>query len=155
MSPPPPPLLCDEMLGQLARWLRLLGLDVAYLTGVHDDVLVAAAREQARVLLTRDVALAARVPGSLLVRSLDPAEQLREVLGTLGPVDPALRMTRCSVCNALLEAVPRIAVEGRVPPSVWATQEAYWRCPHCARVYWRGTHAAAIEEALRGVERGA
>jgi len=66
-------LLCDEMLGSLARWLRLLGVDVAYVQGVHDDVLAQQARDEDRVLVTRDAALAARVPGSILLRppSLD------------------------------------------------------------------------------------
>lgn len=150
-----PRVLCDEMLGRLARWLRLLGLDVAYVKGVDDDVLVEAAQREGRVLVTRDEALAARVPGSILVRSLDAAVQLREVLAVLGPPDPALRMSRCSLCNAVLEALPRAQAEGRVPPSVWAAHEAYWRCPSCDRVYWRGTHTARIEQDLRDLERGA
>lgn len=149
------PLLCDEMLGRLARWLRLLGLDVAYLKGVHDDVLAEAAKREGRVLVTRDEALAARVPGSILVRSLDAGAQLREVLARLGPVDPALRMSRCSLCNSPLAALPREAAEGKVPDAVWASQREYWRCPTCDRIYWRGTHAEAIEAVLRELaERG-
>lgn len=143
-------LLCDEMLGRLARWLRLAGLDVAYLQGVHDDVLAQTAREQGRILVTRDAALAARVPGSVLLRALDTDEQLAEVLAALpAKPDPALLLRRCSVCNTPLEAAPRAAVEGHVPPSVWAAQQAYWRCPGCARVYWRGTHARRIEAVLK------
>lgn len=35
-----PRLLCDAMLGDLARWLRVLGLDAAYASDVDDATLV-------------------------------------------------------------------------------------------------------------------
>lgn len=147
-------LLCDEMLGSLARWLRLLGLDVAYRQGVDDDALLAQALAEDCLLLTRDEALAARAPPgrALLVRALDTDAQLREVVPALPePPSAAGVMSRCSLCNAALEEVGRAAAEGRVPPSVWEAHERYWRCPSCSRLYWRGTHAARIAATLEAL----
>jgi uncharacterized protein with PIN domain len=33
---------------------------------------------------------------------------------------------------------------GRVPPYVYRTQKQYMECPDCHRIYWRGTHWAAM-----------
>ena len=150
-------LLCDEMLGRLARWLRLLGHDVAYLQGLDDDALLAQAVAEARLLLTRDAALAARAPPgqALLVRALEPEAQLAEVAQALpGVVAEAAELSRCSLDNALLAPLPRAQAEGRVPPSVWATRDEYWACPACHRVYWRGTHAARIAATLAALREG-
>lgn len=148
-------LLCDEMLGKLARWLRLLGLDTAYLQGVDDAELLRAAEAEGRVLVTRDAALATAAGArGVLVRALEPEAQLREVVQALGlRPDPALVMSRCSVCNApLVEA--SAAQASRAPPSVAATHTRYWSCPSCERLYWRGTHAERIEAMARALARG-
>ncbi|MCA1814468.1 MAG: Mut7-C RNAse domain-containing protein [Halobacteriales archaeon] len=150
--PGPEPLLCDAMLGKLARWLRLLGFDTAYPGGdAHDDTLAAQARAEQRVLLTRDVALAQRVPRSVLLRSKDPEAQLREALLALGAPDPALRLTRCTLCNEPLRPA-KPEEQARAPPSVRDGVSAYRTCPSCGQLYWRGTHVAAIERALRGLD---
>jgi hypothetical protein len=147
-----PLLLCDAMLGKLARWLRLLGYDTAYEADVADDTLLARAAAEGRILLTRDAALATRAPRALRVRSLEPEEQLREALRGLGlQPDPALLLSRCSVCNAPLLEATRAEAEGHVPASVLPRHERYWRCPRCARWYWRGTHAQRFEESLRAL----
>lgn len=154
-------LLCDEMLGKLARWLRLLGLDVAYVQGVGDAELLRRAGEVGRLLLTRDAALAAQAPpgSALRVQALEPEAQLREVVRALAlPVRPERILTRCSVCNTPLLPARAEEVQDRVPPAVRAAERAYWRCPGCGRAYWRGTHVERIEAALRDLaaeqERG-
>jgi len=145
--------LCDEMLGKLARWLRLCGLDVAYLQRLTDDDLLRAALQQERVLLTRDEELAARAgPRALLVRAKEPEEQLTEVVRALGlRLDEAALLSRCSLCNTRIVAMTPETVQQEVPPSVWAAQQAYWRCPTCHKVYWRGTHVERIEARLRAL----
>jgi uncharacterized protein len=152
-------LLCDEMLGRLARWLRLLGLDVAYVQHVDDAELLRLADAEDRLLLTRDEALATRAgpERALRVRTLEPDAQLREVALALGlRPDPGLLLSRCSLCNTSLAPVTRAQAEGSVPPAVLASHDQFWTCPGCLKFYWRGTHTARIEEVLRGLpERGA
>lgn len=144
---PEPRFLCDEMLGKLARSLRLLGYDVAYAWGAENDTHVARmARDSGRLLLTRDIELSRRVPGSFLVTALDPEAQVTEVLtGLRLAPDPRFAFTRCSVCNTLLAPASAADVSGEVPEGILARHEKFWRCPGCRRVYWPGTHVARME----------
>ncbi|HNW34135.1 MAG TPA: Mut7-C RNAse domain-containing protein [Candidatus Ozemobacteraceae bacterium] len=74
--------IVDSSLGELAGEMRLLGLDVEYRSQISDDELVAAVVNDRRVLLSRDHRLLMRkdVDRGYLLRSLDPVEQLEEVI---------------------------------------------------------------------------
>ena len=140
-------LLCDHMLGSLARWLRLMGYDTAYPEPGPDRDLIERARREGRILLTRDKELAARVPGAVQVRSDELEVQIREVGGVLGLrlVDP---LSRCSLCNEVLIPVPPGEVKGLVPEAVRSRHQEFWRCPSCMRVYWQGSHWDKMVERL-------
>ena len=73
------------MLGALARWLRVLDLDVAYDPALDDPVLVDRAVAEGRTILTRDRRLTERrlARNHLLIRSGDVDEQVRQVLTEL------------------------------------------------------------------------
>jgi uncharacterized protein with PIN domain len=54
-------LLCDQMLGTLAKWLRLIGFDTFYATKEMDDSeLLQIAKKEKRIILTRDKELLVR-----------------------------------------------------------------------------------------------
>lgn len=134
-------LLCDQMLGSLATWLRILGYDTAYVKEGDDGEIVARARGEGRVLLTRDKELAASYEPSLLLESTHVREQLESVLRELHlSVDWDRVLSRCTVCNRPVEAVDRESVRDEVPPRAYQEHERFWRCPSCGRVYWTGTH---------------
>jgi hypothetical protein len=136
------------MLGRLARWLRLLGYDTAYDNAATDPELARRARAEGRVLLTRDRALATRRGlRSLLIRSQVLEEQVREVHQSLGP-PPHPALSRCAVCNSVLEPMSHDQAAQRVPPHVLRTQTEFRRCPGCGRVYWPGSHLQAIRAQL-------
>lgn len=143
-----PPLLLDAMLGRLARWLRLLGYDAAYLADTDDIEVVRQARAEARLILTRDRGLAARRGvQAMLIDSQAIDEQIRQVQDSIGlPPEPVT--PRCPVCNTPLEPLSREAAQGRVPPYVWRAHTVFRACPGCHRVYWNGTHWAAIQGRL-------
>ncbi len=50
--------IADVMVGKLARWLRVLGLDVSYSNNYEDDEIIDIAESEDRVILTRDTGLA-------------------------------------------------------------------------------------------------
>src|SRR5688572_11680260 len=133
-----PPLLLDAMLGRLARWLRLMGYDAAYLPDTDDLEVVRQARAQARTILTRDKGLAARSGiTAILIASQRLEEQIVEVRQVIGPPhEPCI--ARCGVCNTPMEDLARTAAQERVPPYIWRTQVAFTECPACRRVYWPG-----------------
>ena len=132
-------LLCDHMLGSLARWLRLMGYDTGYPKPGPDRELVERVRREARILLTRDKQLAARVPGAVQVRSDELEEQIREVAAVLNLrlVDP---LSRCSLCNEVLVPAPLEDLKDSVPEGVRSRHHEFWRCLSCHRVYWQGSH---------------
>jgi uncharacterized protein len=134
-----PRLLVDAMLGSLAKRLRWLGYDAVYWRDGSDEALMARARTDGRLIVTRDHALARRRGvAALLVESESLAEQFAEVHAAL-PIPPQ-PFTRCGECNGLLETLDREAARALVPPYVWQTQHEFWRCPDCSRAYWKGTH---------------
>ncbi|MHB1294264.1 MAG: Mut7-C RNAse domain-containing protein [Anaerolineae bacterium] len=133
-------LVADAMLGRLARWLRLLGYDTLYDARWDDPTLVRLARAEDRVLLTRDTELARRRGVRVtFVKSEVLQEQLAQLHRELG-VRAREPFSRCPVCNAPLEQVPKDRAWGMVPPYVFMTQDAFQVCPVCGRFYWRGTH---------------
>jgi hypothetical protein len=143
--------LCDHMLGSLARWLRFMGHDTTYPKALEDRELIAKAREQERVLLTRDKELAARFDGAVHVRSDVLEDQIREVAAavSLRIVDP---LSRCAACNTPIEPAPRDEVRDLVPEGVLARQREFWRCPTCGKVYWQGTHWDKMIERLNSLD---
>lgn len=143
-----PPLLLDAMLGRLARWLRLMGYDAAYLSDTDDLEVMRLARAEERLLLTRDRGLAARRGvQAILIESQELGGQLEQVRREVGP-PPEPVVSRCSLCNTPLEFLTREAARGRVPPYIWRSQQEFTQCPNCHRVYWQGTHWQAIQEQL-------
>lgn len=140
-------LLCDHMLGSLARWLRFMGYDTAYPKAMADNELIAKARAENRILLTRDKELGARFRGAIHVRSDDLDDQVREVADVLPlrVIDP---LSRCSVCNAPIVPASAEEVREAVPEGVLLRHDAFWRCPTCGRVYWKGTHWDKMIERL-------
>ena len=143
--------VADAMLGRLARWLRAVGCDCVQLP-LHapDAELVALARSEDRVLLTRDRHLLRelRPPRWLEITSDEPLEQLRAVVATFGIARPAMFFTRCMVDNTPLNEVPAAGVAGSIPPRAREVPGPVFQCATCGRIYWRGSHARRMEHIL-------
>jgi uncharacterized protein with PIN domain len=136
------------MLGRLAKWLRLLGYDTAYDNHATDHELARRARAEGRLLLTCDRELAARRGlKTLLIRSQQLEDQVRQVQEALGP-PPEPSLSRCSLCNTVLQEITAREVADRVPRYVLEANSEFHYCPRCGRIYWPGSHVEAIEEQL-------
>jgi uncharacterized protein len=131
----------DRMLGKLAKWLRIMGQDVIYGPHLSGYGLIRAARAEQRLILTRDRSLKKKHPPDfLLIESDHYREQLRQVARVCGLDLTAKALTRCMECNTLLVPRAKDSVEKLVPPYVFSTQDKFFFCPQCRRVYWPGTH---------------
>ena len=149
------------MLGRLARWLRLLGYDTEYFPHIEDGRLIRLAREQGRMLLTRDTRLVKRrgLKDFLLLSENDTFEQLRNVIRTfnLTPRAEANELKtlpvlgRCSLCNIVLDIIPKEHAKAHVPEYVYLTSDSFKRCSKCGRFYWKGTHSEKMREKLREI----
>lgn len=145
--------IADSMLGKLAKWLRLAGIDIEYDKNIDDSALVRRALSEDRVIITRDRSLARRkdLKNFLLIWSDYLNEQLIEFKNVfeLKTLDRAF--TRCIRCNTVLEETLKASLMDKVPPYVWETQEEFRQCSSCQRVYWAGTHRENAEKFLRRV----
>ena len=140
MSEYPPHLLVDRTAGRLARWLRILGLDVQYAPTCDPSVVTRLARQSGRKVLTRSRCLAERLrPAAILLRSEHLRQQLGQVVGEIG-ADKCEVFSRCNLCNARIMDVAKESVKGRVPAYVYANHDRFSVCPVCGRYYWQGTH---------------
>jgi uncharacterized protein len=140
----------DVHLGRLARYLRLGGFDTRYANQAADADLARASADEQRILLTRDHGLLKRsaVTHGYYVRETAPARQFAEVVRRLDLRRSVRPFTRCTCCNGELQAVEKASVAGDVPERSWRHFEVYLRCAGCRRVYWRGSHALRLEQAL-------
>jgi len=141
MKEPNDRFVLDAMLGRLALWLRVLGLDVHYESRYPPGRLEHLV-SRGRRLVTRHRERARRIPGSLLVEGHVVADQLREMVEFLQLGSCSLTwFSRCLRCNTPLEPLPDHAARDRVPDHVYHQhQGAFSTCPSCRRVFWPGTH---------------
>jgi uncharacterized protein with PIN domain len=131
-------LIADAMFGTLAKWLRVLGFDTVYAKDLEDEDIVALAKNEGRVLITRDKMLAQKTENSFYLDSHDLDDQLKLVLEKFPPVENQL-LTRCLLCNSILSPVEKSEVKN-VPDGVLQREEMFWRCEKCEKFYWPATH---------------
>jgi uncharacterized protein with PIN domain len=149
IAPPAPAVkqwLVDEMLGKLARYLRILGCDAQYVRGVSDAEILSLLAGSHRRLVTRDELLAQRAPGATLLRAVMVREQLQELWKRHPDLPRAPQFTRCTLCNGILLLQKP---SGAVPiAAILADASAKFRCTNCGHQYWRGSHTAHLERDL-------
>ena len=138
-GPERPRFAADEMLGSLAKWLRIMGYDTSYCKGMEDREITLAASSEGRRLLTRDKDLAKRSTGSTYVESDVLEEQVMQVVQKFD-LHFEQRFTRCAICNGNLDQVEKDSVLDEVPPRSLQMTDEFYRCSSCGKVYWKGTH---------------
>ncbi|MDH7516874.1 MAG: Mut7-C RNAse domain-containing protein [Candidatus Thermoplasmatota archaeon] len=149
--------LCDQMLGSLAKWLRLMGFDTFYANAdMDDDELLQVAKKENRVVITRDKELMSKMKKQKLpVIELDVTdvdEQLKIVLKDI-VVDPKNVLSRCSVCNTILDEIKKKDIQDKVPRRVFENNEKFWFCPKCDKIYWMGTHYDKIKNKIDELQK--
>lgn len=155
-----PRFIADCHLGRLAKYLRFMGYDTLYFPHIEDRDLVALARKEARIVLTRDTAMVQRKNAPVFfLKPQDSAAQIRALSDAFGIriLDDAYH--RCLVCNARLEAIGKTALKDTVPAAVKEHFDFFQQCPECGRVYWHGDHyqnmTTFLRKALGDVDRSA
>ncbi len=149
-----PLFIADAMLGNLAKWLRILGFDTLYFKAIDDNELIKIAKQEQRILLTRDTRLvkSKKIGSYILIKSNDISGQLREVL--LWLKDRGLTVKgnpRCAKCNGELLTADKESVANDVPEHVFLNFDSFFRCINCDKVYWDGSHRKLIDEKIQNV----
>lgn len=148
-----PRFVLDTHLGRLAVYLRLLGFDSLYRSDYKDPELLEIARQEERVLLSRDRALLSSedLTRGFLVRSSDPRQQVREILERFDLYSSVRPFLRCLRCNTFLIEVPKQDVMERIPAKTREYFDEFFQCPTCSRVYWKGSHYQRMRKFIESV----
>ena len=152
MSTDNPIFVVDAMLGNLAKKLRVLGYDAKYFSSIEDEKLVSIAKNEKRIILTKDELLSrsARNQGitAILIRGNDEFEQIRQINMEikLGKFVIDTNLSRCTICNGKLQPVEKYKIINKVPEGVLQREEEFWMCKECKKIYWKGTHFYKLQE---------
>ncbi len=137
--------IVDAMFGRLARWLRICGYDTLYDVKLRDGRLVMIAKEEGRIVITRDREVYNRSKKmgvqATYIKSLEFLEQLWQLMDEhclVFRADP--ERARCPVCNATLKCSNKNDIKAKVPENVIAAYDEFWTCRGCGKVYWKGGH---------------
>ena len=146
--------LTDGMLGKLTRWLRMLGHDVEYSKSLDDDQLIERAKEEERILLTRDLKLYQRATSlgvdTFFVEGKTEGEKLAELAKRFNlKLEIDVATSYCPKCNTRIEVVSKAEVANQVPKTTYAYYNEFWKCPKCGQIYWQGAHWKRIEVTLK------
>ncbi len=146
--------IADVHLGKLARRLRMLGFDTRYANHWDDPTLIDIALRERRIILTRDrgVLKHKRVTHGYWIRATRPDEQLREVIRRFHLKKSFKPFTRCMVCNGLLAAVKKEEISSQLPEKPRKTFNKFYRCQHCGKIYWEGSHVQRMMRYLAAIE---
>ena len=140
--------ILTKEVGRLCRWLRILGFDAEYFLENNLATLIIKALRENRVIVTRKK----KIDDLKVIRvyANDVKEQLREVLIQLElRPDEEKMFTRCVICNKTLEKVEKEEVKEKVPLYVYQTQNEFYQCPSCRRIYWQGTHWGNVKKIIQ------
>ena len=142
--------IADEMVGKLARWLRVAGFDTLYHHPISDEKLLEIAQRENRTILTRDrkVAAANESQSVFVVTSENPFEQFITVVSHFRLDIESNAFQRCLECNGQLLPVRKEDYADKIPPHVYATQRKFSQCSGCGRLYWPGTHYESMRRRL-------
>lgn len=151
--------ILDDHLGRLARYLRQLGFDTRYSSRAHDKEILRFAREENRIILTKDHLLLRHkeVRYGYLIQENDPREQLEEVLGHYNLYSCIHPLGRCLLCNEILKRVCKEEILPRLKPLTKKYYQEFLWCSCCEKVYWKGSHyqgmMALVEELRKKKEK--
>ena len=140
------------MLGTIAKKLRMLGFDTMYYTVIHDDDLILIAKKENRTMITRDHLLATNAMQhdikTIEILTHTEKEQLIEIANQMSWKKFALDVScaRCSLCNGVLEKIPKAEIIDKIPPRIAESVLEFWKCSQCSHIYWVGTHIRNLEK---------
>ncbi|MEO0270264.1 MAG: dephospho-CoA kinase [candidate division WOR-3 bacterium] len=143
-----PKFLCDSTCLRESRWLRLLGFDTVNAKFLKD--FKKGIFEEKRFLLTRKKGgylfpewKIFKVPeGKFNIR-------MKRIIDFFGLKDKISIFSRCPLCNNPIEEIEKSKVKNRVPYYTYKTQEKFYICSNCEKIYWKGSHYFYFENHIK------
>jgi len=143
--------LCDQMLEDLAKWLRTAGYDTK-ISGPKesDQEIFDCAMKEERILLTcdRDF-LEKKENKSIVFLSGNDLQEYVKQLNLKLKINWLLRpFSRCLLCNSALVKPDPETILAQAPSDVIAHSQQFWYCPECQKLYWEGSHTEHMLDQL-------
>ncbi|KYK30164.1 hypothetical protein AYK20_04365 [Thermoplasmatales archaeon SG8-52-1] len=147
--------LCDQMLGTLAKWLRIYGFDTFYASSdIKDSELLKISKDENRILLTRDKELIYQARRENIktfeIKSTDIDKELSNILSDI-KIDKKMILSRCILCNSIVEEIKKENVKEKVPERVFNNNNKFWHCKKCNKIYWKGSHFEKMKEKINNL----
>jgi uncharacterized protein with PIN domain len=135
----------------------MLGQDVEYFKQLEDSELLNTARNESRILLTRDMELHQRttakgIQAYYLEGKTEPEKLAELAIRFEIPLKIDMEKSRCPMCNSKIEPKPKEQVKSELEPNTFANYNSFWRCPKCSKIYWQGAHWGRIRDTLEKAE---
>ncbi len=149
-------VLCDQMLGTLAKWLRIMGVNTLYADrNISDEDLIEIAKNDNRILITRDKELIWNARRNnmevIFIKSTDLDQQIKTVLKKLD-IKKSDFLSRCLICNKKVEKIDKKDVKDLVPKRVSENNDEFWICRNCDKIYWKGSHFKNMIERFKEID---
>jgi len=101
-----------------------------------DAQLIAIAKKERRVLLTRDLELfqqaTAKGVQAFYVDGKNEAENLAKISQKFGiNLEVDMKRSRCPKCNAQVKPISKEKVSGKVKETTYTHYNEFWECPKC------------------------
>ena len=150
--------LVDAMLGNIARKLQLLGFDSEYHSDIDDLKLIEQAKNEQRIIISKDHNLIARAKKQgvryVYVTKENEIEQFLEILEHV-PLELnniTGDTARCTKCNSPTSQIHKSKVTDKIPERVLEYNDKFWKCDNCDQIYWEGTHIKKLQEFLHKIK---
>jgi len=140
-------------LGRLCKWLRILNYDAYYFKGRRSSLILKALQEN-RIIITREKrSFKNSAVKNVVLNQEKLPYQIKELKSVLGlDFNTDNLFLRCADCNTITVKVDKEDVKEKVPLYVYQTQQEFYKCPLCKKVFWRGTHWELAKEYLSKIK---
>lgn len=140
------------MLGNIAKKLRLFGYDSKYFSNIEDDKLIKTAKEENRIIISRDENLVKKSQKlgikTVFLTKNEELGQFYEIFDQvlLNILKINGDIARCPKCNSITKSIDKTAIKDKVPKKVYEFNEKFWICKSCDKCYWEGTHIKNLKK---------
>jgi uncharacterized protein with PIN domain len=130
---------------------------VIYSNKLDDNELIAIAKKEKRVLLTRDFELyqqaTAKNVEAFYLEGQTREQKLAELARRFNiDLDVDLTRSRCPRCNTRVRRIPKEEAMDKVERNTLVHYDEFWTCTKCGQIYWQGI-IRTLEKVKEAVER--
>ena len=148
--------VADNNLGDIVKYLRVLGFDVYYDTSLSQREIIEISKKEKRIILTKSKGLLKfkEVTHGLYIYPGNAEEQVKRIVDFLDIKNSAKPFSRCLHCNSLLKIISKEKIAHRIPPKTKAHCDEYTYCKYCDKIFWKGTHFTNMKKVIDKILEG-